>query len=101
MQGVPVCRGGLAADFDEDELKKKLDEPDCSIRFAHSRTRARARALLDLRLHRRLHPNQRQLPDLSKYSLLAACCDCSRWRTAAGRTSRRTSGLYPRDRRAI
>jgi len=34
MQGVAVCRGGLDADFDEVELKCKLDQPDCSIRFA-------------------------------------------------------------------
>jgi glutamate N-acetyltransferase/amino-acid N-acetyltransferase len=34
MQGVPVCRGGLDADFDEVELKRKLDQPDCHIRFA-------------------------------------------------------------------
>jgi glutamate N-acetyltransferase/amino-acid N-acetyltransferase len=34
MQGVAVCRGGLDADFDEVELKHKLDRPDCSIRFA-------------------------------------------------------------------
>jgi glutamate N-acetyltransferase/amino-acid N-acetyltransferase len=34
MQGIPVCRGGLAADFSEDELKSKLGQPDCSIRFA-------------------------------------------------------------------
>jgi len=34
MQGMPVCRGGLDADFDEVELKRKLDQPDCSIRFA-------------------------------------------------------------------
>ncbi len=34
LQGVPVCRGGLAADFSEAELKTKLDEPDCLIRFA-------------------------------------------------------------------
>jgi glutamate N-acetyltransferase/amino-acid N-acetyltransferase len=34
LQGVPVCRGGLAADFSEDQLKKKLDERECSIRFA-------------------------------------------------------------------
>jgi glutamate N-acetyltransferase / amino-acid N-acetyltransferase len=33
MQGVAVCRGGLAADFVEDELKKKLDAPECSIQF--------------------------------------------------------------------
>lgn len=33
LQGVRVCRGGLAADFSEADLKKKLDEKDCSIRF--------------------------------------------------------------------
>jgi glutamate N-acetyltransferase / amino-acid N-acetyltransferase len=33
LQGLPVCRGGLAADFSEAELKKKLDEPECLIRF--------------------------------------------------------------------
>ena len=34
LQGVPVCRCGLAADFSEDQLKKKLDESECLIRFA-------------------------------------------------------------------
>ncbi len=34
FQNVPVCRAGLAADFSEDELKKKLDESECLIRFA-------------------------------------------------------------------
>ena len=34
LQEVPVCRGGLAADFSEVELKKKLDAPDCLIRVA-------------------------------------------------------------------
>ena len=34
MQGVPVCRGGLAAHFSEAELKRKLDAPECEIRFA-------------------------------------------------------------------
>jgi glutamate N-acetyltransferase / amino-acid N-acetyltransferase len=34
FQGVPVCKNGLAADFSEDELKAKLDSPDCLIRFA-------------------------------------------------------------------
>jgi glutamate N-acetyltransferase/amino-acid N-acetyltransferase len=43
LQGVPVCRGGLAADFAEDALKKKLDESECSIRFA-IRGRGRGRA---------------------------------------------------------
>jgi glutamate N-acetyltransferase/amino-acid N-acetyltransferase len=34
MQGVAVCRAGLAAVFSEDELKKKLDEPESQIRVA-------------------------------------------------------------------
>ena len=34
MQGTPVCRDGLAADFSEDELKSKLAQRDCYIRFA-------------------------------------------------------------------
>ena len=33
MQGIPVCRGGLAADFSEDALKAKLDEKDCHVRL--------------------------------------------------------------------
>ena len=33
MQGVPVCSGGLAASFSEEELKKKLDRPECAIRL--------------------------------------------------------------------
>jgi glutamate N-acetyltransferase/amino-acid N-acetyltransferase len=33
LQGVRVCRNGLAADFSEPDLKKKLDGKDCSIRF--------------------------------------------------------------------
>jgi glutamate N-acetyltransferase/amino-acid N-acetyltransferase len=33
MQSVPVCRRGLAAEFDEDQLTKKLREPDCHIHF--------------------------------------------------------------------
>ncbi len=33
MQSVLVCRGGLAAPFSEDELKKKLDLPECTIEF--------------------------------------------------------------------
>jgi glutamate N-acetyltransferase / amino-acid N-acetyltransferase len=31
MQQVLVCRGGLAADFSEAELKQKLDAPECDI----------------------------------------------------------------------
>ncbi len=33
MQGMRVCRGGLAAPFSEDKLKAKLDEKDVSIEF--------------------------------------------------------------------
>jgi len=33
MQGMLVCRGGLAAPFLEDELKRKLDAPECEIRL--------------------------------------------------------------------
>ena len=33
MQDVLVCRGGLAARFSEDDLKQKLDQPECSIHF--------------------------------------------------------------------
>jgi len=33
LQGVPVCRGGLAAPFDEPELKTRLDARDCEIRL--------------------------------------------------------------------
>jgi glutamate N-acetyltransferase/amino-acid N-acetyltransferase len=34
MQGVAVCKGGLAAPFAEMELKKKLDTPECEIRVS-------------------------------------------------------------------
>ena len=34
MQGVAVCRGGLAAPFSEEDLKKKLDASECEIRIA-------------------------------------------------------------------
>jgi glutamate N-acetyltransferase/amino-acid N-acetyltransferase len=34
MQGVAVCRGGLAARFSEAGLKRKLDAPECEIRLA-------------------------------------------------------------------
>lgn len=34
LQGVRVCRGGLAAPFDESGLKTRLDAPDCSIQFS-------------------------------------------------------------------
>ena len=33
LQGVLVCRGGLAAPFAEAELKQKLDAPECEIRM--------------------------------------------------------------------
>jgi glutamate N-acetyltransferase/amino-acid N-acetyltransferase len=34
MQGVAVCKGGLAAPFAESELKRKLDAADCEIRLS-------------------------------------------------------------------
>ncbi|MBI2685590.1 MAG: bifunctional glutamate N-acetyltransferase/amino-acid acetyltransferase ArgJ [Acidobacteria bacterium] len=34
MQGLLVCKGGLAKDFSEVELTKMLDEPDCHISFS-------------------------------------------------------------------
>ena len=44
MQGVTVCRGGLAAPFSESELKNKLDEPECSIDFRiRGKNKGRAR----------------------------------------------------------
>jgi glutamate N-acetyltransferase/amino-acid N-acetyltransferase len=33
LQGVPVCRAGLAAPFSEAELKQKLDAPECEVRL--------------------------------------------------------------------
>ena len=33
MQGTVVCRDGVAAEFSEEELKRKLDEPVCVVRF--------------------------------------------------------------------
>lgn len=33
LQSVRVCRNGLAADFSESDLKKKLDARECQIRF--------------------------------------------------------------------
>ena len=70
MQGIAVCRGGLAADFSEDELKKKLDEPECSIQFTIARAGTRANALLDLRFDGRVYSNQRQLSNVKPILLL-------------------------------
>jgi glutamate N-acetyltransferase/amino-acid N-acetyltransferase len=33
MQGVTVCRGGLAAKFSEVNLKQRLDQAECTIHF--------------------------------------------------------------------
>ena len=33
MQGVTVCRGGLAAQYSEESLKARLDTPECEIRL--------------------------------------------------------------------
>jgi glutamate N-acetyltransferase/amino-acid N-acetyltransferase len=44
LQGIPVCRGGLAADFSEDTLKAKLDDKDCHVQFTiRGKGRGRAR----------------------------------------------------------
>jgi glutamate N-acetyltransferase / amino-acid N-acetyltransferase len=44
MQGVRVCRHGLAADFSEDAVKTKLDSPECMIHLKIAgRGRGRAR----------------------------------------------------------
>jgi len=34
MQGVQVCHGGLAAPFNEPQLKAALDAAECRIRLA-------------------------------------------------------------------
>ena len=44
LQGVAVCRGGLAVEFSEDEVKARLDEPECSVKFTiRGRGRGKAR----------------------------------------------------------
>ena len=44
IQGVRVCRGGLAADFSEEELKTKLDASEVSVRLSlRGKGRGRAR----------------------------------------------------------
>jgi glutamate N-acetyltransferase/amino-acid N-acetyltransferase len=37
LQGMMVCQGGLAAEFHEDEMKKKLDEAEVHIRVLNKR----------------------------------------------------------------
>jgi glutamate N-acetyltransferase / amino-acid N-acetyltransferase len=44
LQGVAVCREGVAAEFGESELTQKLDSGECAIRFAiRGKGRGRAR----------------------------------------------------------
>jgi glutamate N-acetyltransferase/amino-acid N-acetyltransferase len=43
MQGLLVCKSGLAAPFSEQELKLKLDAPECEIRL-HVKGRGRGEA---------------------------------------------------------
>jgi glutamate N-acetyltransferase / amino-acid N-acetyltransferase len=44
LQGVLVCQGGVAANFSESELKKKLNDKECLIRLVlHGRGAATAR----------------------------------------------------------
>ena len=65
MQGVAVCKGGLAAPFSEAELKA---EAGCArVRDPRRRSAAKAKgvgALLDVRSDRGLYSHQCQLPDL-------------------------------------
>jgi glutamate N-acetyltransferase/amino-acid N-acetyltransferase len=37
LQGIAVCRGGLAAEFHEGEMRKKLDEAEVHIRILNKR----------------------------------------------------------------
>ena len=34
VQGVTVCRAGLAAPFSEDDVKQKMDADECAVRFS-------------------------------------------------------------------
>ena len=44
LQKLKVCVGGLAAEFSEEELSKRLDEPECSVRLViRGKGRGRAR----------------------------------------------------------
>jgi glutamate N-acetyltransferase/amino-acid N-acetyltransferase len=44
VQGVPVCRGGVAAEFSESGMEKLLAESECLIRFViRGRGRGQAR----------------------------------------------------------
>ncbi len=44
VQGVTVCRAGLASEFSEDDVKKKMDAAECAIRFSiRGRGKGRAR----------------------------------------------------------
>ena len=90
FQGVAVCRGGLAAEFSEDELKTKLDEPECSIRFAIRGGGRGSRAILDLRFHGRLYSDQRELPDLALFRRRARVRASRRtWSASCNRRRRR------------
>ena len=44
LQGVPVCLSGVAAEFSESEMKKKLDQSECGIQVTlHGRGAGHAR----------------------------------------------------------
>jgi glutamate N-acetyltransferase/amino-acid N-acetyltransferase len=44
VQGVTVCRTGLAAEFSEDKVKKQMDAPECALGFTiRGRGKGRAR----------------------------------------------------------
>src|SRR5260370_22874036 len=62
LQGTVVCRGGLAAPFSESELKKKLEGPECEIKFTIRRNGKRAAPFLAFDLNRgciRVHASYR------------------------------------------
>jgi glutamate N-acetyltransferase/amino-acid N-acetyltransferase len=64
MQGVLVCRGGLAAPFSEARVEGQARRRGVRDPGEGPRPGQRLGALLDLRPHRGLHSNQRQLQDL-------------------------------------
>ena len=64
-----VCASGLAAPFDESALKKRLDEPECNIRFA-MRGNGKGQAVFwTCDLTEGYIDDQRKLPDMTPFLL--------------------------------
>ena len=74
LQDVKVCRNGLAAPFDEADMKLRLDDTDVSIVFRIAGKGKGTRDVLDVRSDRGLHPHQCELPHLGAWW---------RWRSVA------------------